>query len=139
ADVVTADGRVLRADAENHPDLFWAIRGGGGNFGVITRLKLRLHPVEGVVGGMLFLQATAETAAGFMAAAEAAPDELSTIANVMPCPPMPFVPEEVHGQLVVMGLFCFAGSPDDGAAAMAPFRALAEPYADLVRPIAYPE
>ena len=139
ADVVTADGRVLRVDAEDHPDLFWAIRGGGGNFGVVTRLKFRLHPLDGVVGGMMLLPATAETVAGFVAAAEAAPDELSTIANVMPCPPMPFVPEEVHGRLVVLGLFCFAGSPDDGAAALAPFRALAEPHADLVRPIGYPE
>jgi FAD/FMN-containing dehydrogenase len=139
ADVVTADGRVLRVDADSHPDLFWAIRGGGGNFGVVTRMKFRLQPLDGVVGGMLFLPATAATVAGFMAAAQAAPDELSTIANVMPCPPMPFVPEELHGQLVLMGLFCFAGPPDDGAAAMAPFRALAEPIVDMVRPIAYPE
>ena len=139
ADVVTADGRALRVDAENHADLFWAIRGGGGNFGVVTRLKFRLHPVDGVVGGMMFLPATPEVVAGFVAAAVAAPDELSTIANVMPCPPMPFVPEDVHGRLVVMGLFCFAGAPDDAAAALAPFRALAEPYADMVRPIGYPE
>jgi FAD/FMN-containing dehydrogenase len=139
ADVVTADGRALRVDAENHPDLFWAIRGGGGNFGVVTRLQLRLHPVDQVVGGMMLLPATAETVAGFIAAAEAAPDELSTIANVMPCPPMPFVPAELHGRLVVIGLLCFAGPPDDGAAALAPFRALAEPHADMVRPIGYPE
>ena len=139
ADVVTADGQVLRVDEHSHPDLFWAIRGGGGNFGVVTRLKFRLHPVDQVVGGMLFLPATAETVAGFIAAAEAAPDELTTIANVMPCPPMPFVPAELHGNLVIVGMLCFAGSADDGAAALAPFRALAEPLADLVRPIGYPE
>ena len=112
AEVVTADGELVRVDAEHHPDLFWAIRGGGGNFGVATRFKYRLHPVESIVGGMLILPATADTVAGFIAAAEAAPDELSTIANVMPCPPMPFVPEEQHGKLVIFALMAYAG--DDG-------------------------
>ena len=96
---MTADGELLRVDAENHPDLFWAIRGGGGNFGVATRFQFRLHQVGTIVGGMLILPATPELVAAFIAAAEAAPDELSTIANVMPAPPMPFVPEEQHGQL----------------------------------------
>ena len=68
--------------------------GGGGNFGVATRFRFRLHEVDRVVGGMLFLPATPEVVAAFIAAAEAAPEELSTIANVMPAPPMPFVPEE---------------------------------------------
>jgi FAD/FMN-containing dehydrogenase len=74
-----------------------------------------------------------------MAAAEAAPEELSTIANVMPCPPMPFVPEEQHGKLSIMALLCYAGDDEAGAQAIAPFRALATPIADLVRPMAYPE
>ena len=64
AEVVTADGRLLHVDAEHHPDLFWAIRGGGGNFGVVTRFQFRLHDVEPVVGGMLVLPATPETVAG---------------------------------------------------------------------------
>jgi FAD/FMN-containing dehydrogenase len=139
AEVVTADGQVRTVDEEHEPDLFWAIRGGGGNMGVVTRFKLRLHPLEGVVGGMLILPATAETVAGFIAAAEAAPEELSTIANVMPCPPMPFVPEEHHGTLVILGMLAYAGGADDGERAMAPFRALAEPLADMVKPIPYPE
>ena len=83
ADVVTADGRLLRADAETYPDLFWAIRGGGGNFGVATRFQFRLHPVDTVVGGLLVLPATAEVIEGLIAAAEAAPEELSAIANIM--------------------------------------------------------
>jgi FAD/FMN-containing dehydrogenase len=86
ADVVTADGRLLRTDAEAHPDLFWAIRGGGGNFGVATRFRFRLHELPSVVGGMLFLPATPEVIAGFVAESEAAPEELSAIANVMPAP-----------------------------------------------------
>ena len=98
ADIVTADGRLLRVDAENEPDLFWAIRGGGGNFGVATRLRFRLHPVGTVMGGMLFLPATPDVIAGFIAEAEDAPDALSTIANVMVAPPMPFLPPELIGQ-----------------------------------------
>ena len=139
AEIVTADGQVLRADEASHPDLFWAIRGGGGNFGVVTRFRYRLHELDGVVGGMLVLPATAEVVAGFVAAADTAPDEVSTIANVMPAPPMPFLPESVHGQLVVLGMLAYAGDAESGERALAPFRALAEPLADMLKPIPYPE
>ncbi len=139
ADIVTADGRQLRVDARTHPDLFWAIRGGGGNFGVVTRFRYQLHPLPSIVGGILVLPATAETVAEFIAAAEAAPEALSTIANVMPAPPAPFVPEAVQGRLVILGMLVYAGDPETGQRAMAPFRALATPYADLVRPMAYAE
>jgi FAD/FMN-containing dehydrogenase len=139
ADIVTADGQLLRVDDSSHPELFWAIRGGGGNFGVATRFRFRLHNVSQFVGGMLMLPATAASIASFIAAAEAAPEELSTIANVMPCPPMPFVPEEHHGKLVVMALMAYAGAADAGEQALAPFRALATPIVDLVRPMTYPE
>jgi FAD/FMN-containing dehydrogenase len=138
-ELVTADGELITADAEHHPDLFWALRGGGGNFGVATRFKYRLHELPQVTGGMLVQPATAETVAAFMAAAEAAPEELSAIVNVMPCPPLPFVAEEHHGSLVIFALMCFAGEADAGEAAMAPFRAVAEPLGDLVRPMTYPE
>ena len=139
ADVVTADGELLRVDAQHHPDLFWAIRGGGGNFGVATRFRFKLHPLESTVGGMLILPATAETIAGFIAAAEAAPDELSTIANIMPCPPMPFVPEEHHGKLVNMALMTYAGDTEAGERALAPFRALATPIVDMLKTQPYPD
>jgi FAD/FMN-containing dehydrogenase len=139
ADIVTADGQRLRVDAEHHPDLFWAIRGGGGNFGVATRFHYRLHDVSTFVGGMLMLPATAEVLAGFVAQAEAAPEELSSIANVMPAPPMPFVPAEQHGKLVVMALMAFAGETAAAQRALAPFRALATPIVDMVRPMPYPE
>ena len=139
AEVVTADGELLGVDAENHPDLFWAIRGGGGNFGVATRFKFRLHEVPSVVGGMLMLPATAEAIAGFIRAAEAAPEELSTIANVMPAPPMPFLPAEEHGKLIIMALMVYAGETEAGQRALAPFRALATPVADMLKPMPYPE
>ena len=139
AEIVTADGQLLRVDEHNHPDLFWAIRGGGGNFGVATRFQFRLHEVGTIVGGMLMLPATPEVIASFIAEAEAAPEELSTIANVMPAPPMPFVPEEHHGRLVIMALMAFAGHLDAGERVMARFRALAPPIIDMVKPMPYPE
>jgi FAD/FMN-containing dehydrogenase len=139
AEVVTADGELVRADAETHSGLFWAIRGGGGNFGVATRFKFRLHEVDTIVGGMLLLPATPDVIASFAAEAEAAPEELSTIANVMAAPPMPFLPPEVHGELVVMAMMVYAGEVDEGERAVAPFRALAKPLADMVRPMRYPE
>ena len=132
AEVVTADGQVLTVDADNHPDLFWAIRGGGGNFGVVTKFHYRLNELPSFYGGMLVLPATSETVAGYIAAAEAAPEELSTIANVMTAPPMPFLPEEWHGRVVILGMIGFAGDPEAGERAVAPFRALAEPLADMV-------
>ena len=139
ADIVTADGQLLRVDAEHHPDLFWAIRGGGGNFGVATRFRFQLHPLDSTVGGMLILPATADSIAGFVAAAEAAPDELSTIANIMPCPPMPFVPEEHHGKIVNLALMTCAGDTEAGERALAPFRALVTPIVDLLKTQPYPE
>jgi FAD/FMN-containing dehydrogenase len=139
AQIVTADGRILEIDADNYPDLFWAIRGGGGNFGVVTRFKFRLEDVPTAYGGMLFLPATPEVVRGIVGAAEAAPDELSAIVAVMPAPPMPFLPPEQHGQLVVMAQICFAGPPEDGERELEPFRSLATPIVDMVRPISYPE
>jgi FAD/FMN-containing dehydrogenase len=140
AEIVTADGELVRVDAETDPDLFWALRGGGGNFGVATRLQFRLHGLDGVVGGMLMLPASADVIASFVAAAEAAPEELSTVANVMrAAPPMPFVPEEHRGRPALMVLMVHDGDGEAGERAVAPFRALAEPIVDMVRPMRYPE
>src|SRR3954470_24390655 len=139
AEVVTADGQVIQTSEQSEPDLFWAIRGGEGNFGIATRFQLRLHEISEIVGGMMILPATPELITGFIEAASAAPEELSTIANVMLAPPMPFVPEEAHGKPVLMGLFAYTGPLDRGDEVIAPFRALAEPFADMVRPMRYPE
>jgi FAD/FMN-containing dehydrogenase len=134
AEIVTADGQVRIIDEDHEPDLFWAIRGGGGNFGVVTRFRFRLHELPGIVGGLLILPATADTIAGFVAAAGAAPDDLSSIANVMPCPPMPFVDAAHHGEVVILSMMVWAGDPAAAEEALAPFRSLATPVADLVHP-----
>ncbi len=139
AEVVTADGELLKVDKESHPDLFWALRGGGGNFGVATRLRFRLHEIDAVVGGMLMLPASTEVITGLVAAAEAAPEELSIIANIAKAPPLPFVPAEQHGKPIVMALMVYAGDAEAGERALAPIRALATPLADMVRPMRYPE
>ncbi len=139
AEVVTADGELLEADEETHPDLFWALRGGGGNFGVVTRLRFRLHEVDGILGGMLMLPASTDVIGGLIEAADAAPEELSMIANIIKAPPLPFVPAEAHGKPIVIALMVFAGDADAGSKAIAPIRSLASPLADLVRPMRYPE
>ena len=139
AEIVTADGELLQADAEHNPDLFWAIRGGGGNFGVATRFKFRLHRLGPVMGGLLILPATSEVIAGFIAGAEAAPEQLSTIANIMVAPPMPFLPKEVHGKLIVMAMLVHVGDAAAGEVALRPFRQLATPLADMLKPMRYSE
>jgi FAD/FMN-containing dehydrogenase len=130
AEIVTADGETHRIDETADPDLFWAIRGGGGNFGVVTRLHYRLHPVDSVVGGMLILPATPQVIADLVALAIDASDDLSVIAGVMVAPPMPFLPEEVHGQLVVLALMVHAGHPTAGEIEVDRFRRLATPLHD---------
>ena len=137
AEVVTADGEHLDVDEHAHPDLFWALRGGGGNFGVVTRLRLRLHEINHVLGGMLVLPANADVITGLVGAADAAPEDLSVIANVLKAPPLPFLPPEQHGKPVVMAVLVYAGEPATGEKAIAPIRALATPLADMVRPIRY--
>jgi FAD/FMN-containing dehydrogenase len=137
--VVTADGQIRHVNAETHPDLFWAIRGGGGNFGVVTHFKFRLHEVGTIVGGMLVLPATAKVMAAFAAEAEAAPEELSTIVYNMPAPPLPFIPEKYHGQIVTLAMLAYTGDVEEGLRVVAPFRKLAEPIVDRIGPVPYPE
>ena len=138
AEIVTAAGEVLRADEDTNPDLFWAIRGGGGNFGVATRFQYRLADLPQIVGGMLILPASAETVERFMALSSEAPEELGTIANVMPCPPLPFADAKWHGKVVIFGLICWAGDAESGAKVLQPFRDLARvggldaPIADML-------
>jgi FAD/FMN-containing dehydrogenase len=138
AELVTADGRIRTVDADNDPDLFWAIRGGGGNFGIVTELRFRLHPLGLVTGGALALPLTREVLRGLVDVSETAPEALSQITTIMALPPAPFVPSDAVGTPAVVVLPVHAGDPADGEAVMAPFRALATPIADLLGPIPYP-
>lgn len=139
ADLVLADGRRVRVDENHEPELFWAIRGGGGNFGVATRFQYRLQPLAQIVGGFLFVPATADTVKHFMDACAAAPDELTVIANVMPTPPMPMIPAEAHGTPSIFAIVAYAGTGDAAERALAPLRAVATPIADLLHPMPYAE
>jgi FAD/FMN-containing dehydrogenase len=136
-ELVTADGERLHVDSERHPDLFWALRGGGGNFGVITRLQYRLHEIDTILGGLLILPASPGILRSFIAAAHDAPDELSTIAALAPAPPLPIVPTEHHAQPALIVRLAYAGDLDTGQHAIAPLRALATPLADAITPMPY--
>lgn len=137
-EIVTANGEILTASATEHPDLFWALRGGGGNFGIVTRFSYRLHVVEEILGGTMFLPPTRDVLRSLVPIAASASEELTVIGMLMPTPPVPFVPEEHHGQLSLALTFVYAGDPDDGRAAIAPFRDVAQPLGELVMPMPYP-
>jgi hypothetical protein len=136
-EIVTADGRVHIVDHEHEPDLFWAVRGGGGNFGVVTRFRYRLAEVRKVYGGPLILPATPDTVAKLAEACTAADDALTVIANVLPAPPMRVIPQDVHGQLIILARICYAGELQKAEQAVQPLRDIAAPVLDLVQPMPY--
>jgi FAD/FMN-containing dehydrogenase len=135
ADVVTADGALVQASAVGNPDLFWAIRGGGGNFGVVTSFEFKLHPVgPDLVSGLIvhpFANAR-KLLAGYREVAAAAPDELTVWAVLRKAPPLPFLPAEVHGTEILVFAVCYAGEPANADQALARLRALGEPIADVI-------
>jgi FAD/FMN-containing dehydrogenase len=131
ADIVTADGELVRASEDEHPDLFWALRGGGGNFGVVTRFEFRLHPVGPDVLSGLVVFPHAEAAGVLRRYRELiaqAPDELTVWAVLRKAPPLPFLPEEVHGTDVLALAICYAGKPADGEALVDSVRGLGSTY-----------
>jgi FAD/FMN-containing dehydrogenase len=140
ATVVTADGERVTASAEENPELLWGLRGGGGNFGVVTSFQYRLHPVgpKVIAGGVLHAFSDAPEVFRFFADFVAsAPDELSVTASTFRAPPgMPISPE-LHGELVTMLAVCWVGDLDDGERALRPLRSFGRPLADLVAPMPY--
>ncbi|MEV5960970.1 FAD-binding oxidoreductase [Kribbella sp. NPDC051952] len=140
ADVVTADGRYLHTSADENPELLWALQGGGGNFGVVTSFEFQAHEVGPTVyAGLVFYPGdrAADVLRGFGEVASAAPDELSLAINLTTAPPLPFLPEEVHGKPIVAVLGMWSGSLEEGDAATKPFRELAPVVADLFGPMPY--
>jgi FAD/FMN-containing dehydrogenase len=133
ADVVTADGQLVHASADEHVDLFWGLRGGGGNFGVVTSFEYQLHEVGTVLAGLVFYPAeeAEQVLRGYRAACAAAPDELTTLLNLTTAPPVPFLPESVHGKPIVAVGGCWSGDLDAGEAATAPFRSLGTVITDV--------
>ncbi|MGH2931241.1 MAG: FAD-binding oxidoreductase [Gaiellaceae bacterium] len=139
-DLVTADGEVLTASGDEHPDLFWGVRGGGGNFGVVTSFEYRLHPVGPIVlAGPVFysLDDAPEVLRFYREFIAAAPDELTTIFDLSVAPPVPFLPQEVHGKPIVMVGACYAGSPDEGTEVVRPLKQFGRPIVDLLEPKPY--
>ena len=139
-ELVTADGSVVRASESENPELFWALRGGGGNFGVATSFELSVHPVgPTVLGGVLFYPGdeAEQVVTGWRDLLGDVPDELSSLVNLTTAPPAPFLPEDWHFRKVVAVIACWAGDPDEGEQFVKPFRGLGTPVADLLGPIPY--
>jgi FAD/FMN-containing dehydrogenase len=142
AEVVTADGAVLRASADEHPELFWGLRGGGGNFGIATSFEYRLHEVGPMVlSGPLFsaLEEGPEVLRFYRELIAEAPDELTTIVNLRRAPALPFVPAELHGRPVVAAIVCYAGAVQRGEEVLAPLRGFGRPLLDAIAPRPYVE
>lgn len=137
AEVITADGRRVVASADEHPDLFWALRGGSGNFGIVTGFEYRLHEVPMVLGGALLLPPTLEALRGWAEYAPYAPEELTTICFLMHIPPVEPFPPALHGQLVFLVGICYAGDVEAGQRAIDPLRKVAEPLGELIGPMPY--
>ena len=139
AEAVTAAGEVVRTNGSEEPELLWGLRGGGGNFGVVTRFEFRVHPVDVVIGGLaLFrIEQGGEVLSAYARWASDLPDEFTTLAAVLTAPPAPFVPPDLAGRKVVAIVGCWCGDPQTGMEALVPIRALG-PAADVFGPMPYP-
>jgi len=138
AEVVLSDGRTIVCSEDREPDLFWALRGGGGNFGVVTMFEFRLHPIRDVVAGPIFFAPDVAVASRYREALARAPKELGCLLAFTIAPPAPFVPPEWHLKPIVGVVPCFSGRIADAADAIAPIRALGEVVGEHVGAIPYP-
>ena len=140
ADVVTADGQLVHASEDENPELFWGLRGGGGNFGIATSFEYQLHRVgPTVTAGVVFYPGdrAGEILRFYRDWVDEAPDELTTLVNLLTAPPAPFLPEEWHGKPLVALIGVHCGSVEDGERAVRPLRELGDPVADLMGPLPY--
>ena len=140
AEVVTADGSIVRASADEHPDLFWALRGGGGNFGIATSFRFALHPVgPTVMAGPVFWAAddTIDVLRFYRDFVAEAPDELGTVIRVGTVPPLPSIPKDLHFRPAIAVACCYAGAVEEGERAVGELRRFGTPLVDLVGPKPY--
>jgi FAD/FMN-containing dehydrogenase len=140
ADIVTADGRFLVASERENEDLFWAIRGGGGNFGVATALEFRLHPVKDIYGGPMFfeLRDAEHILKFFREYIKDAPEQMGAFPAFQIAPPLPFIPENRHGEPFVAVVACWSGPLEEGERALKVFHDQAAVVAEMVGPMPYP-
>jgi len=140
AEVVTAEGSIIRASADEHPDLFWALRGGGGNFGVVTSFRFALHPLgPAVMAGPVFWAAddTTDVLRFYRDFAATAPDELGSVVRLGTVPPLPDIPDGLHWRPAIAVDCCYAGAAEDGERAVRALRRLGTPLVDLLAPTPY--
>ena len=134
-EVVTAEAKVVRASAAENPELFWALRGGGGNFGIVTSFEYRLFPVgPEILGGAIAWRGedAMQVLDAFRELSAAAPRELTLVAALRIAPPAPWLPKEIHGKPMAAIFVCYSGKPEDGEALLAPLRKIGSPVADIV-------
>ena len=140
AEVVTAEGAIIRASADDHPDLFWALRGGGGNFGIVTAFRFALHPLgPTVMAGPVFWAAedTTEVLHFYREFVADAPDELGNVIRLGTIPPLPVIDERLHFRPAIAVASCYAGPVEDGGRAVSSLRSFGTPLVDLVGPTRY--
>jgi FAD/FMN-containing dehydrogenase len=140
AELVTADGSVVQASESQNSELFWGLRGGGGNFGIVTKFEFDLHPIGPVVlGGPIFYpgEQAVQVVSGWHDQIQTMPDELSTLVNLCTAPPAPFIPEDWHNKKIVVLVACWAGDPAEGEDAVRPLRTFGTPITDLLSPMPY--
>lgn len=139
ADVVTADGQLLTVNSDEHADLLWGLRGGGGNFGVVTSFEYRLHPVSTVLGGMLLYagEQAREALRAYRAFCAKEPDELTSIAEFFTAPAEDFIPARLHGTRMLAIALCYCGALESGEEVIRPLRAFGPPVADFIGPMSY--
>jgi len=137
AEVVSADGEILACDERQNGDLFWALRGGGGNFGVVTSFEYRLHPVAEILGGVVVFALEADVLRGFRDFVREAPEELGAVLGLAQAPPFPFLPEERHFQPMIALVVCWTGAADEGEEVLRPLDEWG-PIGRQVGPMPYP-
>jgi FAD/FMN-containing dehydrogenase len=134
-DVVTSEGRLVRASSDENADLFWGLRGGGGNFGVVTGIDYKLYPVgPEVVGGVVAwpVSEAPQVLELYQALTAKAPPELTLVLLMRPAPPAPWLPKDVHGKSIVAIVACYSGRPEDGEKVVAPIKAFGKPVGDVL-------